>query len=94
MALNIQSATLMEDVYNRLKQRIKKQSKIMIYIYDVGFNYAVELTIRMDGSAPMNNVPNDEPIAAMAAESVRQGGAERSEAQHLADLGAYSATGA
>ena len=45
----------------------------MIYVYDVGFSYAVELTIRMDGSAPMNNVPNDEPIAAMAAESVRQG---------------------
>ena len=45
----------------------------MIYVYDVGFCYAVELTIRMDGSAPMNNVPNDEPIAAMAAESVRQG---------------------
>jgi hypothetical protein len=44
--------------------------------------------------AGLKNESDDGSIAAMAAESVRQGGAERSEAQHLADLGANSATGA
>ena len=51
--------------------------------------------VKRDGlNLQMKNESDDEKIAAMAAESVRQGGAERSEAQHLADLGAYSATGA
>ena len=60
----------------------------------VGFMFCQKKVKRVRLFQQMKNESDDEKIAAMAAESVRQGGAERSEAQHLADLGAYSATGA